>query len=46
MVVDFTSTLGAAMPDDALRIVASGEREDGTREDNVPYRDQAPMLPR
>ena len=33
------------LPDDALRIVASGEREDGAREDNVPYRDQAPMLP-
>jgi putative SOS response-associated peptidase YedK len=33
------------LPDDALKVVASGEREDGASEDNVPYRDQAPMLP-
>jgi putative SOS response-associated peptidase YedK len=33
------------LPDDALRIVASGEKEDGGREDAVPNRAQDPMLP-
>jgi putative SOS response-associated peptidase YedK len=33
------------LPDDALRIVASGETEDGPRQDTAPSRDQAPMLP-
>jgi putative SOS response-associated peptidase YedK len=32
------------LPDDALRIVASGE-EDGARQDTAPSRDQDPMLP-
>ena len=32
-------------PDDALRIVASGEKEDGPREDAMPDWDQDPMLP-
>jgi hypothetical protein len=31
--------------DDALRIVASGEKEDGARQDAAPSRDQNPMLP-
>jgi putative SOS response-associated peptidase YedK len=33
------------LPDDALRIVASGEKEDGPREAAAPYQDKAPMLP-
>ena len=33
------------LPDDALRIVASGEKEDGPRQDAMPSRDQDPMLP-
>jgi len=33
------------LPDDALRIVASGEKEDGARQDAAPSRDQEPMLP-
>jgi putative SOS response-associated peptidase YedK len=33
------------LPDDALRIVASGEKEDGARHDTAPSRDQDPMLP-
>ena len=33
------------LPDDALRIVASGEKEDGARQDTAPSRDQDPMLP-
>ena len=33
------------LPDDALRIVASGEKEDGARQDAAPSRDQDPMLP-
>jgi putative SOS response-associated peptidase YedK len=32
------------LPDHALRIVASGEKEDGPREDAMPDRDQDPML--
>ena len=30
------------LPDDALRIVASGEKEDGGREDAMPSRDEDP----
>jgi putative SOS response-associated peptidase YedK len=33
------------LPDDALRIVASGEKEDGARQDPAPSRDKDPMLP-
>ena len=33
------------LPDDALRIVASGEKEDGARQDTAPNRDKDPMLP-
>jgi putative SOS response-associated peptidase YedK len=33
------------LPDDALRIVASGEKEDGARQDAAPCLDQDPMLP-
>jgi putative SOS response-associated peptidase YedK len=33
------------LPDDALRIVASGEKEDGARQDAALSRDQEPMLP-
>jgi putative SOS response-associated peptidase YedK len=33
------------LPDDTLRIVASGEKEDGLREATSPYQDQEPMLP-
>ena len=33
------------LPDDALRIVASGEKEDGARQDAALRRDQEPMLP-
>ena len=32
------------LPDDALRIVASGEKEDGARQDALPSRAQDPML--
>ena len=32
------------LPDDALKIVASGEKEDGAREAAAPYRGQDPML--
>ena len=33
------------LPDDALQIVASGEKEDGPRDAAFTYRDPAPMLP-
>ena len=33
------------LPDDALRIVASGEKEDGARQDAAPIRDREPTLP-
>jgi hypothetical protein len=33
------------LPDDALQIVASGEKEDGAREEAVPDWDQDPVLP-
>ena len=33
------------LPDDALRIVASGEKEDSPRQDALPSPDQEPMLP-
>jgi hypothetical protein len=33
------------LPDDALRIVASGEKEDGSRETVSLCQDQEPMLP-
>ena len=33
------------LPDDALQVVASGEKEDGPREDAMPDWDQDPMLP-
>jgi hypothetical protein len=33
------------LPDDALRVVASGEKEDGARQDAALRRDQEPMLP-
>jgi putative SOS response-associated peptidase YedK len=33
------------LPDDALRIVASGEKEDGPGENAMLYCDQDPMLP-
>ena len=33
------------LSDDALRIVASGEKEDGPRQDAAPSRDQDPTLP-
>ena len=33
------------LPDDLLRIVASGEKEDGARQDGAPSRDQDPVLP-
>ena len=33
------------LPDDALQIVASGEKEDGLCPDAAPSRDQDPMLP-
>jgi putative SOS response-associated peptidase YedK len=33
------------LPDGALRIVASGEKEDGPREAAAPYQDKDPMLP-
>jgi putative SOS response-associated peptidase YedK len=33
------------LPDDALRIVASGEKEDGRREDAAPDWDPDPSLP-
>jgi putative SOS response-associated peptidase YedK len=33
------------LPDDALQIVLSGEKEDGPRQDAAPSRDQEPMLP-
>jgi putative SOS response-associated peptidase YedK len=32
------------LPDHALRVVASGEKEDGPREDAMPDRDEDPML--
>jgi putative SOS response-associated peptidase YedK len=37
--------LQRTLPDHALRIVASGEKEDGPREAAAPYQDQEPMLP-
>jgi putative SOS response-associated peptidase YedK len=37
--------LQRSLPDDALRIVASGEKEDGARQDAALKRDQEPMLP-
>jgi putative SOS response-associated peptidase YedK len=33
------------LPDHALRVVASGEKEDGALPDAAPSRDQHPMLP-
>jgi putative SOS response-associated peptidase YedK len=33
------------LPDDALRIVASGEKEDGARQDAALRRHQEPTLP-
>jgi hypothetical protein len=33
------------LPDDALRIVASGEKEDGPRDEAMHNREQDPMLP-
>jgi putative SOS response-associated peptidase YedK len=33
------------LPDHAMRIVASGEKEDGPRQDAAPSRAQDPMLP-
>ena len=33
------------LPDDMMRIVASGEREDGPREDAALDRSREPMLP-
>jgi putative SOS response-associated peptidase YedK len=33
------------LPEDALRIVASGEKEDGGRQDAMPSWAQDPMLP-
>ena len=33
------------LADDALQIVASGEKEDGARQDAAPSRAQEPMLP-
>ena len=33
------------LPDDALRIVASGEKEDGARQDAAPGPDHDPVLP-
>jgi len=37
--------LQRSLPDDALRIVASGEKEDGPREAVSLCQDQEPMLP-
>jgi hypothetical protein len=33
------------LPDDALQIVSSGEKEDGPRAAAASYQDQEPMLP-
>ena len=47
LLADVPKALGLQrpLPDDALRIVASGEKEDGLREEAIAGWDQDPMLP-